>query len=58
MTWDEFKKFVDDKLAADGFDGKIRLQALKYSDTGRKRIDAGVLNPDRGPEAGLQVWNT
>lgn len=57
MTWDEFKKFIDEKLSAEGVDGSVRIGLIHYFSSGRDAIDALVTNPDRGQEAALQVFN-
>jgi hypothetical protein len=56
MTWNDFKKFVDEKIAAAGGNGDITLEAVKFHSSSSDRIDVLVENLDRGPEAAIQVW--
>lgn len=57
MTWDEFKKFVDEKVKAEGCDGSVPLGYIKFVSSGRSTIEVGVLNKDRGVEATLNIFN-
>lgn len=53
MTWDEFKKWVDDQLAKGGHDGTIPVEMIKFHSTGHSRPEIFV----EVHEPALQVWN-
>lgn len=57
MTWDEFKKSIDEKLSAEGVDGSVRIGLIHYFSSGRDATDVLVTNPERGSEAALQIFN-
>ncbi len=52
MTWDEFKKWVDDQLKQKGHDGTVPVETIQFHSNGDKPeiyIEAH--------EPALQVWN-
>jgi len=57
MTWDEFKKIVDEKLSTAGVDGSVRVGLIKYASHGRDCTEVIVTGADRGSDAALQVFN-
>lgn len=59
MTWDEFKKSVDEFLAQQNRDGAIQLNTIDvfYNRMALPKTNMHVSNKGRGPEEALQVWH-